>query len=214
MPVGYVRAEGYNPFMFVWGGIVFGSLSTLALLAMARWVATTPVLRFLALLAAAFCLGHNALYLFVGSLTPFSDAADMIRLGAPRWLLFLLSLPLVIGFVAVLSRALRAIGLRPTDSAGKWIVVTSLGLLPIPGLMLIPLFASDVSREMRLSMLVLDASYAACFAIAAYRARASAQSRGAEFDRTLMPERWGVTFTLFLGAALFLASEWLAFRPN
>jgi hypothetical protein len=46
-----------------------------------------------ALLVASFCLAHNGLYLFVGSLVPFADAANMIGLGAPRWLLFLFSIP-------------------------------------------------------------------------------------------------------------------------
>jgi len=212
LPAGTVEGSAPNPFPNVWGGVAFGTLCTLApLLAAWRLAPQSPV-RFAALMVAAFCLAHNAIYLFVGSFAPFGDARNMILLGAPRLLLFVLGLPLLIGFVVVLSSAIQAVGLRPTDSAWKWIVVVELGLLPVPALTVIPLFSHATPSDMKLSMSLLVATYAACFAIAARRARAGALSRG-DPEISQMPQRWWVTVALFAAAVLFILVEWVAFRP-
>lgn len=213
-PTGYVRGSSADPRPVVWGGVVFGSLVTLIPLVIARYVAPKSPLRFTALMVASFCLSHNGLYLFVGGFVPFGDALGMIDLGAPRWLLILLGLPLLSGFVLVLASAIPMVGLGPADSLWKWIVSVELGLFPVPALTLIPVLSPAASQEMKSSMLVYAACYAACFVIAAYRARSVAQARDAEYNNSLMPNSWRVTAALIAAGFVLIAAEWVAFRPS
>src|SRR5262249_42182532 len=67
LPAGYVTGSAPNPLPSIWGGVAFGSLCTLAPLLAARCLDAKSPVRFAALMTAAFCLGHNAIYLFVGS---------------------------------------------------------------------------------------------------------------------------------------------------
>lgn len=214
LPAGYVRGPAPNPYLAVWGGVVFGSLCTLVFLALAHWLRGRSVLRFVALMTAAFCLGHNGLYLFVGGIVPYADAEGMIQLGAPPWLLFLSGIPMLIGFTFVLTVAILHVGLRPTEPLWRWIVVVEAGLLTVPAVMLAGLAFGASSRSMLAPMALLVSSYAVCFGVAAYRARSVARWSAAHFESVLMPQRWLITFALLGGAALLMALEWLMFRPG
>jgi len=213
LPAGYVKGAGGVHFMSVWGGVTFGSLVTLAPLLTARCLSPRSPVRFAALMAAAFCLGHNALYLFVGSIAPFADASNMIGLGASRWLLFLLSLPLLVGFIFILTSAVQAVGLSPADSVWKRIAVVEAGLLLCPALMLMGALIFSNLSSMRLTMLLLVGTYAVCFGIVAIRARSGATSGGADFRASQLPQSWSPTLALIVAALLLVAVEWLAFRP-
>jgi hypothetical protein len=171
--------------------------------------------RFAALMVAAFCLAHNGLYLSVGSLAPFSDAAGMIGLGAARWLLFLLGIPLLVGFVFVLSAAITMVGFRPADSARKWVVFGEIGLLPLPAVMVIGTLVAPGQQHgaTALPMVIWGVGYAVCFAIAAWRARSLVMARSGDVERVVLPQRWSVTVTLFTWVLLVIAVEFLAFRP-
>jgi hypothetical protein len=130
LPAGRVEGrapDGYAHF-WVWGGVVFGSMIATAPLAIAWRLRRPSLLRFALLIVAAFCWGHNGMYLFIGSILPFSDAFHMIALGAPRWLLFLLGVTLIIGFICVLTPAIQMVGISSAESAWKWIIIVLLGL--------------------------------------------------------------------------------------
>jgi hypothetical protein len=213
-PVGHVSGSTTNPYPYTWGGVVFGSLVTLVPLALSWRLTGKPTLRFTLLMVAAFCLSHNGLYLFVGGFLPFGDALDMIRLGAPRFLLVLMGLPLLAGSVVVLAWAIRTVGLRPEEPAWKWVVVAELGLFPVPALTLMPLLSPTASRAMQESMLLYAACYAACFALAGLRAHSAARSGDAGADRLLMPGSWRTPLVLFAAAFVLIGVEWLAFRPR
>src|SRR4051812_11292539 len=80
LPAGYPVASNPGSFLCVWGGVLFGTLFSLPALLLARILPAQSLGRFMALMTAAYCLAHNGLYLFAGSLAPFSDAAGMIGL--------------------------------------------------------------------------------------------------------------------------------------
>lgn len=212
-PTGYVRGSSADPRPVVWGGVVFGSFVALVPRAIARYVAPKSPVSFTALMVASFCLAHNGLYLFVGGIVPFGDALGMIDLGAPRWLLILLGLPLLTGFILVLASAIQAVGLVRVDPIWKWLLVVELGLFPVPALTLMPVLSLAASQQMKSSMVLYAATYAACFAIAAYRARSVAQARGAEHNSSRMRQSWQDTAALFAVTFVLIAVEWVAFRP-
>ena len=213
-PTGYVSGSSADSRPPIWGGVVFGSLCTLIPLAISKYSAKLATVRFAALMVAAFCLAHNGLYLFVGGILPFGDALGMIDLGAPHWLLILLGLPLLTGFVVVLASAIQAVNFDPAEPIWKWIIIVELGLFPVPALTLVPLLSPATSRAMKSSMLLYAACYAACFAIAAYRARLVAQSHDAPNKSSQMPQSWQVTAALFAVGIVIVAIEWGAFRPS
>jgi hypothetical protein len=194
LPAGYVNGFVDDPFLYVWGG-----------------VASVP--RYLALMTAAFCLGHNALYLVVGGIVPYADAEGMIALGAPRWLLVLLGMPLMVGFILVLSLAIQPVGLRPAEPVWRWIVIVEAGLLTTPALMVLGLGFDPSARSILPAMLVLVSGLAMCFAVAACRARSAARASPTDFESLFIPERWSTTLALLAGAVLLIAVEWLTLRP-
>jgi hypothetical protein len=209
LPAGHVEPRFYYKFGYVWGGVGFGTLATLPVLAIARRFFPQSPIHFAAMTTAAFCLANNGIYLFLGGVAPFGDAEDMVRLGAPRLLLFLLSLPLLAGFICVLSSTIRLVGLRSEDSPMKWVAIAEAGLLPIPALMSV---GGILSRSVEPStMLVHCACYAVGFGAAALRARNMLQSLGKNLENAALPENWRTTGQLFVGALLVLAMEWLVF---
>ena len=212
LPIGYVAGANGSDFTRIWGGVAFGSLSTLIPLLAAKRLSAPPPIRFAMLMIAAFCLGHNAVYLFVGSIVPFADAAQMIgQLGTPRWLLFLLSIPLLIGFVLVLTSAIQSAGLCPTDSVWTWILVIELGLLATPALMLTAPIFVPTARALRSPMLLLVSTYAVCFCIVAFRGHSLIAWRGADIDRSQRLQNWSATLKLLVIAMLLIAVEWIVF---
>lgn len=210
-PAGYVLPTATASFMPVWGGVVFGAISAALPLSLATRLTSWPSLRFCALLSGAFCFGHNALYLVVGSIAPFADAANMLSLGASKWVLFVLGLPLLVGFLIALASAIEMVGLRAGDAFWKWIIPVECGLLLCPAVMVLSLIFAPNQQSMRVPMLLLLSAYALCFAVAALRARQLAQRRAVVSDSGL-PDSWASTFRLLAGAAVLLAIEWLTFK--
>ena len=72
-----------HPQLVAWGGAVWGCALPAAAWVAARCAAPRiePLLRFF----AGFCLIANGAYLGAGVLAPVGDAADLLRLGTPRW---------------------------------------------------------------------------------------------------------------------------------
>jgi hypothetical protein len=211
LPAGHVIGTSSDRRWPVWGGVGFGSLIALVPLFAAQLLPNRSRLRFATLMIAAFCLAHNGVYLFVGGLFPFSDASNMIALGNPRWLLFLLGVPLIIAFIAVLSAAIRAVDLCASESIGKWILVTEIGLWSFPALMVTSMLFMPVPSNVRTPTMAFVACYAVCFAIAGCWAR-SAPRDGDEGVRG-MPAKWSTAAMLLAAAACLIGIEWLAFRP-
>ncbi len=204
-PAGYVAPKAVDSALHVWGGVVAGTLAAVIPLFAARRLGSRPPLRFCALLTAAFCFAHNGFYLLIGGMVPFGDAADMIALGAPRWLLPLLGLPLVAGFLAVLVPAVGMAGLRPSDAPGKWVVPVVSGLLLCPAVMIVPLQFSNSGTATKQAMLLLLAAFALSFAWAALVARRRAVSGAPQ-----LPQTRACTLRLFASAAAVLAAEWFS----
>lgn len=211
LPAGHVNGHGPKELahFWVWGGVVFGSIITVAPLAIAMRRRFPPLICFAALMTAAFCLGHNGMYLFIGSVIPFSDAFDMINLGAPRWFLFVLGVPLIIGFIFVLSSAIQMVDLSPTESLFRWIIVVESGLLTFPAVMVASMFFMPVPTSVRSPTIAFVSCYAVCFAIATYRARLAL--RHSEIKHAQMTQRWSAPCVLTLAAVLLVVAEWLAF---
>jgi len=85
--VGFSRTEvspNPHPLIVAWGGAVWGSLVPLVLLSMS---ATTGFRLKWVQFFAGFCLIANGAYLFAGSFLSTGDAGDLLRHGAPHWLL-------------------------------------------------------------------------------------------------------------------------------
>ena len=202
LPAGFVRGNTPVPWLQTWGGVLFGVLATAIPLAITRTSEHRPFLRFLALMTAAFCLGHNGVYLFVGGLIPFADASTIAALGTPRWLLVLLGAALLIGFAAALRRAIQP--LRGTLSRPQWLAAVEIGLLAIPALMLTFLLASGRDAEMRAPMTGLVSAYALCFALAASGREPKGCQQSSESTGPWL--RWS-----FAAAAVVLALEWVLF---
>jgi hypothetical protein len=151
------------------------------------------------------------MYLFVGSMIPFADASNMIALGAPRWLLFLFGVPLLGGFVVVLTSAIQFVVFCPTESLWKRIIVVELGLLTFPALMVGSMFFMPVPQSVRLPTITFVTCYAVCFCIAAYRVRAPVTTRDSDVESTSMNQNWFNLFALILSAVVLVVVEWLAF---
>jgi hypothetical protein len=81
-------SQNPHPLAVVWGGPVFGVAVPLVAwgILKLRRSSLVPAIRFF----AGFCLVANGLYLGMGSFGEgIGDAADLLRLGAPRWCLML-----------------------------------------------------------------------------------------------------------------------------
>ena len=213
LPAGYVHGNGPTPWMHAWGGVVLGASSTLPALLLARCVPFGSPARYAARMVAAFCLAHNGIYLFVGGLAPFADAQQMIGLGAPRWLLVLLGIPLLAGFVVVLASAIRMVGLPQDAPVSSWVLLVEAGMLPVPGLMGFAAWFLPAMAAERLPMTLLVLGYATGFCTAAWRAR-SADRSAAGLKRELLPQRWATAVVLLAAALLLITVEALAFRPT
>jgi hypothetical protein len=74
-----------HPHCVAWGGAVWGCAAPILawLIARRARLRASYLFRFF----AGFCLVANGAYLGAGVLMPVGDAADLLRLGTPRWLL-------------------------------------------------------------------------------------------------------------------------------
>jgi len=212
LPFGHVSPQFADSRLHVWGGVVFGTLFTVIPLAVSRVSGRGPIIKYFATMAAAFCLGHNGLYLFVGAVTPYADALSMIALGAPRWLLFALGAPLLAGFALMLAAAIRMVGVPSNDALWRWILLTGLALFPFPGLMVVMASKGTFDESFKRSMVALGTSYMICYTAAAIIARRKAKQRTA--NRPIVPTTWTTVAQVSAGAALFIAVESLLFRPR
>jgi hypothetical protein len=214
LPAGHVIGNGPNQFLPVWGGVTFGSLIAAVPLIVVWRSGRRPLLRFAALMIAAFCLGHNAMYLCIGSILPFADAAHMVSLGAPRWLLFVLGVPLLITFLSVLTSAVRVVGRSSTESVWKWVVLVELGLFTFPALMAGSMLFMPVPRAVRLPTIAFVGCYALCFGIAAWWAYSANGRRDSDVEATPLNQSWSAPAALMLAAVVLIALEWIAFRAT
>jgi hypothetical protein len=80
-------AENPHPLLVAWMGPVVGVAMPLAVLAVAR-VGKLPGW-YIAQFFAGFCLVANGAYLAFGAFGEIGDAGDLLRHGAPLWLLWL-----------------------------------------------------------------------------------------------------------------------------
>lgn len=80
-------ANNPHPLFVAWGGAIWGVLIPLGAFGIARWWK----LRFWYLLRffGGFCAVANGAYMGAGSLIGAGDAGDLMRHGAPRWILIL-----------------------------------------------------------------------------------------------------------------------------
>src|SRR5262245_42074273 len=76
-----------RPLVVAWGGPLLGAALPLANCALLVWL--LPKWSWPARFFAGFCLLANGLYIGAGSLEGIGDAGDLLRLGAPRWSLWL-----------------------------------------------------------------------------------------------------------------------------
>jgi hypothetical protein len=124
-----------HPLIVVWGGPVVG-----ALLPFLTW-RTLATLRFpsgFLKFFAGFCLIANGAYIGFGSFQRVGDCGEMLRHGAPIWLLWLF------GILAIVS------GLWTWNGAGKYFglgknadpIATSSILLSIVGLLLVAMLGN------------------------------------------------------------------------
>lgn len=90
-------APNPRPGLVAWGGPLVGVLLpglTWALFRLGRWPG-----EFLVRFLLGFCLVANGAYLGIGSLTPIGDAADLMKMGTPAYLLWLFgALTVPLGF--------------------------------------------------------------------------------------------------------------------
>ena len=149
------------------------------------------------------------MYLLVGSIVPFSDAQAMIALGSPRWLLCVLGLPLLVGFVWVLGGILPLTGLGPDEPIWKWLLITEVGLGGFLAFMATAMFFMPVPPDVRLPTACFVSCYAACYAIAAVRGRRSDHNGGGRDDVSRQSPL--TPTTLCATAAVIMAAEWILF---
>lgn len=83
-------ADNPHPLFVAAGGALWGSLIPLALYAATAW-ARLRVAKWLQFFAG-FCLTANGTYLAAGALSGAADAGDLLRNGAPRWVLIVAGL--------------------------------------------------------------------------------------------------------------------------
>jgi len=74
-----------SPMFVVWagpiGGCIFGCLLSLL------WLGIGKNRRYLMFVSAGFCVLANAVYIGIGALVPEADAAVMVSLGTPKWVM-------------------------------------------------------------------------------------------------------------------------------
>jgi hypothetical protein len=213
LPVGFVRSSAAGSAPVVWGGVGFGTLFCLLPLLLSRKARPGTALWLAVLMSASLGLAHNGLYLVVGALAPFADAAEMVRLGAPRLLLGILGLPVLGLAVRGLATVLAEIGLSPREPFWRWLAVVEPPLLAVPLVMMAGL-PPTADGALRTAMTLLVSGYAICFAAAAWQARRALAKRAASDDQLTAPPAWSVPLKLAVAAVLLIAAEVVFFHPR
>jgi hypothetical protein len=101
-------ASAQYPQVIVWSGPLLGIAAPVLVWALAAWRGwpSAPLWRFF----AGFCLVANGVYIGSGAINPVGDAADLLRLGTPRWLLALFGLLTTPAGIALWHRQARHLG--------------------------------------------------------------------------------------------------------
>jgi hypothetical protein len=97
-----------RPLAVAWGGPIFGVLGPLALFAVSRCI-REPRSGWQALvdLFIGFCLIANGAYIGLGSFGRIGDAGDLLRHGAPQWLLAAFGVAAITGGLLIWHLALE-----------------------------------------------------------------------------------------------------------
>lgn len=195
-------------FLYAWGGVVGGTFFSLALLGSAFLVRRGSAWWLIAFMTATLGLAVNGLYLFLGAIDPFGDAAALVYgLGHSRALLFVLGLPLVLGFLYLFPQVLGALGLKRADGFGYWLLVTEAGFLLYPMLMIFYTVVTDRGSSSLPQLLVVGLEYLGSFAVLCAGATALAY-RGADTPgKTTVVPCWLRAWILLALAGLLVLTE-------
>ncbi|MDX1947741.1 MAG: hypothetical protein SFU86_20255 [Pirellulaceae bacterium] len=107
-----------QPLFVVWAGPLIGALLPLGMWRVAgacRW-RLAWMWRFF----AGFCSLANGLYLGVGSFGAIGDAGDLLRLGAPRWSLWLFGIAAATAGLALWNGTGAKLGLGKSPEPVSW----------------------------------------------------------------------------------------------
>jgi peptidase M50B-like protein len=83
-------SQNRHPILVAWGGPALGAFLPLVAFGISRRV--RPRHSYMFQFFAGFCLVANGAYLGVGAFERVGDAGDLIRFGAPRWMLIIFGL--------------------------------------------------------------------------------------------------------------------------
>lgn len=121
-----------RPLCVAWGGLVWGCILPLVPLAVPR--IRKARLGFLLRFFAGFCLLANGAYAAAGVIDPVGDAAEMIRLGTPAWVLAGFGVPVMAAGLALWNGIGRRFGLAGgvVDPVAVWVAFGALLLLALP----------------------------------------------------------------------------------
>ncbi len=125
-----------HPLFVVWAGPLIGSLVPLVVAAVASMIRAG--FAYLLWVWAGFCLIANGMYIGLGVIHPVADAAELLTLGTPRWLLAVFGLVTVLGGFWIWDRVSPKLGFgsktQPVRETHAWVtfalavVVTAMGI--------------------------------------------------------------------------------------
>lgn len=127
-----------HPLTVAWSGPIVGCLAPLIVWAAAARVSLTGQ-RFFEFFAG-FCLIANGSYIVLGTLDGVGDAGELLRHGAPAWMLYLIGSVALVGGLGIWRRASgefgfgrspRAIAVRDAVVAWAVAVATAMALLAL-----------------------------------------------------------------------------------
>jgi hypothetical protein len=123
-------AKEYGYALHTLGGVVFGTAIGVLCLLAASWLRRGTLCWTVLHFTGTISLLINGAYLALGSVRPFGDAWSMVNeLNTPRVILFLVGLPILVGFMCVFPQFLRGLGLRGDDPFARWLLITEIGLV-------------------------------------------------------------------------------------
>ncbi len=118
-------SENPHPLFVAWGGVVWGAVLPLAFWLVARklWARLAFLFKFF----AGFCLITNGAYMGSAIVMPVGDSEDLLRLGAPMWVLVVPGIVAVVGGLALWNGLGKSFGFRGAvvDRRGLWVSVSA-----------------------------------------------------------------------------------------
>jgi hypothetical protein len=204
----------YGLALHTWGGVIFGTAIGVLCLVAASWLRRGTLCWIFLHCTGAISLLINGMYLAMGSVRPFGDAWAMVNeLNTPRWIMFVVGLPVVVAFMCVFPMFLRGIGLRGKDSFAKWLLVTEIGLVGYSLFFAIGQLvwrgAGYSSSASELALLV-GATSVFVIPVTAFAYWIARRRSGASEPPTAAPT-WRRTAMIFALAAALLAAELVIF---